>query len=656
LRLFNPYTEQFKIYKHDPNKQGSLSSSIVYFIRKDQSGIIWVGTGQGGLNKWDRNKHKFKRFSYDPYNPESKHFNTVSTIIEDQDRIIWFGTSDGLNRFNRFSNEFQNYKYDTNEKSNAVRYIYKDESGIIWFGTNTKGLGKFNTVNGSFHFYSNDANDSKTISNNNVRFILPGENDVLWIGTHGGGLNRFDKRTGNFTHYRHDSNNLQSLSYDEVLCIYKDRKGTLWIGTNRGGLNRFDRTDKSFKVFNLDRITSMGIITSMHEDIKGNFWIGTYQTGLHLFDREKGVSIYNITEKDGLANNLVNSIVEDDTGNLWIGTVSGLSNFDPKTRTIKNYFTPDSFEGNRYSTNSSYKTSTGEMLFGTSDGFIMFHPDSIKDDPVPPQVVISNVSLFNRPGEKLEFDGFISDLEEVELAYKENDLRFDYVGLHFGEPEKNQYKYMLENFDKDWIDAGTQRNATYTNLDAGEYVFRVTASNRDGVWNEEGASLRIIIPPPFWATWWAYTFYVLFVLGMLYSIRRYEMNRTQLKNLHKLDEVKLREREETDKLKSRFFANISHEFRTPLTLILGPIEKILSRSDGETQKQASLVKRSANRLLVLINQLLDLSKLEAGKLELKSSKSNLVSFIKGITMSFESIAERKDITLKTGRWNYFCEY
>ena len=297
--------------------------------------------------------------------------------------------------------------------------------------------------------------------------------------------------------------------------------------------------------------------------------------------------------------------------------------------------------------NSACKTSTGEILFGTSDGFIMFHPDSIKDNPVPPQVVISNVSLFNRPKEKLKFDGFISDLKEVKLSYDENDLRFDYVGLQFADPSKNRYKHKLEGFDKEWVDAGTQRNATYTNLDAGEYVFRVTACNADGVWNEEGVSLKIIIPPPLWATWWAYSIYVLFGLVMLYNIRRYELNRTQLKNQVKLDEVKLKEREETDKMKSRFFANISHEFRTPLTLILGPSESIASDSkEEETIKRAGTIKRNANRLLGLINQLLDLSKLEAGKLELKTSKSNIVPFIKGITMSFESVAERKDITLK----------
>jgi signal transduction histidine kinase/DNA-binding response OmpR family regulator len=417
------------------------------------------------------------------------------------------------------------------------------------------------------------------------------------------------------------------------------------VGTDEGGLNRFNETDQSFTAFNIG--LEYYSIQAIYEDEQGRFWVGTYQKGIYLFDREKGVVVDNITEKDGLPSDLTKSILEDGSGNLWVGTDNGLSMVDPENRRVKSYLNSGSREGNRYLRSSALKISTGEMLFGAREGFIIFHPDSIKDDPVPPQVVISDVSLFNRPDEELTFGGFISDLDEVELAYNENDLRFDYVGLHYSDPSKNQYKYMLENFDEDWIDAGTQRNATYTNLDAGEYVFRVTACNRDGVWNEEGASLKIIIPPPFWATWWAYTLYVLFILGMLYSIRRYELGRTHLKNQLKLDEVKLKEREETDKLKSRFFANISHEFRTPLTLILGPSENIVSNSkEEETQKSASTIKRNANRLLGLINQLLDLSKLEAGKLKLKASKNNIVPFIKGVTMSFESVAERKDITLR----------
>ncbi|RKY92022.1 MAG: hypothetical protein DRQ01_06825, partial [Ignavibacteriae bacterium] len=646
LVSFNPQNELFQIYKHDPNQSNSISSNTVWSFYKDQTGIIWVGTGWAGLNKWDRNKHKFKRFSLDLNNPDGERFNRVNSVIEDSEGIIWFGTANGLNSFNRFTNEFRNYKFATKDNSNRVNHIYIDESGIIWFGTTTKGLGKFNTVNGSFHFYSNDANNSGSISHNQVRSILPGENDILWIGTWGGGLNRFDKKTGRFTSYKHDSNNPQSLSHNQVLSIYEDRKGILWLGTNGGSLNRFNKTDESFESFDIEGSINT-TINAIYEDHKENFWVGTYHSGIHLFDRNKGISIYNITERNGLINNQTKSILEDDSGNLWISTVNGLSRFDSETQSIKNYFTSDGFEANRYWKSSACKTSTGEMLFGTYDGFIMFHPDSIKDDPVPPKVVISNVSLFNRPGEKLTFDGFISDLNEVELAYNENDLRFDYVGLHLAEPEKNQYKYMLENYDKNWVDAGTQRNATYTNLDAGDYVFRVKACNRDGVWNEEGASLRIIIPPPFWATWWAYILYIMFIVSLFTGVTRFYLNRQRLKKQLELEHEHTEKLEEIDKMKSRFFANISHEFRTPLTLILGPSENIITEAPSENAtKQAGAIKRNANRLLVLINQLLDLSKLEVGKLELKASKSNIVSFIKGITMSFESVAEGKDITLK----------
>ncbi|MGB5892936.1 MAG: two-component regulator propeller domain-containing protein, partial [Ignavibacteriaceae bacterium] len=605
LICFDPQNDLFQNYKHDPNNSNSISSNTLWTIYKDRSGIIWVGTGWAGLNKWDRNKYKFKRFSHNPDNPDSKHFNLHSYIVEDSEGIIWFGSDNGLNSYNRISNEFQNYMYDTKDKNNRVYTIYKDDSGIIWFGTPTRGLGKFNLVNGSFHFYSNDPNNSESISHNEVSFILPDENDVLWIGTWGG-LNRFDKKTGRFTRYTHDPNNSQSLSQNLVAIIYKDRRGKLWIGTNTGGLNSFDRTNESFQSFDLEGGSSVMFI---YEDRKGNFWIGTYQGGIHLFDRDKGISIYNITEKDGLANNQPFSIIEDDSGNLWIGTNNGLSRFDPQTRSIKNYFI-DGFIATDFGLISAIKTSTGEMVFGTSEGFMIFHPDSIKDDPTPPKVVISNVSLFNRPGEILTFDGFISEMDEVELLYDENDLRFDYVGLHFGEPEKNQYKYMLENFDNDWVDAGTQRNATYTNLDAGDYVFRVTACNRDGVWNEEGASLRIIIPPPFWARWWAYLIYAIILLSIIYYSWKMQLKRISIKHDYEMSKLEAEKLQEVDGMKSRFFANISHEFRTPLTLIFGPAQDVLEKTeDPAIKKSVGIIKRNATRLYGLVNQLLDLSKL-----------------------------------------------
>ena len=643
LICFDPKAELFKGYEHDSQNTSSISTNRVVSLLVDRSGVLWVGTAAGGLNKWDKKKNKFRRISYDPEDPKVRPFNKVYDIDESQNGVIWFSTDDGLYSFNQQTNEFQDYRYKTSIDDH-IECIYAENSDIIWFGTVRRGLGKFNRHGNTFKFYSHNPDDSNSISSNNVTNILPDDNDILWVGTSENGLNRFDENTGKFITYINEPDNPRSIASGIIDCSYYDRSGTMWVGTNFEGLNKYDRSKGTFELFHCTMGTALNSLEVLYEDRKGNFWVGTYQSGIHLFDRDKGIPIMNIAQRDGLAFNSVSSILEDDSGKLWITTKNGLSKFDAQTKSIKNYFISDNPKSNDYV--CGIKTKKGEMVFGTGDGLVMFYPDSVIDDPVPPQVVISKVSLFNKPGEKIKYDGFISELKELNLSYDQNDLRFDFVGLHYGDPEKNRYKYMLENFDEDWLDAGTQRNATYTNLDAGKYTFRVTACNADGVWNETGASIRIIIPPPFWASWWAYSLYVLFGVSLLYGVRRYELNRTRLKNQVKLDEVKFKEKEQTDRIKSRFFANISHEFRTPLTLILGPSEKILTEEgDENTKKEAGLIKRNATRLLTLVNQLLDLSRLEAGKLKIQVSKGNIVPFVRGVTMSFESLAERKNIQL-----------
>jgi len=277
------------------------------------------------------------------------------------------------------------------------------------------------------------------------------------------------------------------------------------------------------------------------------------------------------------------------------------------------------------------------LLFSKTQSLIRFNPDSLRNNEFIAPIVITDFRLF----EKSHSFG-----KEIQLPYNENYISFEFAALSFINPEKNQYSYKMEGVDKDWINSGSRRYASYPNLDPGEYVFRVKGSNNEGVWNEEGTSLAIIISPPWWKTWWAYSSYALIFAFTLYGIRRYEMNRLKMKDKIKLDEAVLKEKEETDKMKSSFFANISHEFRTPLTLILGPAEKIYSNTSDNHIKDADIIRRNSRRLLQLINQLLDLSKLEAGKLKLEASKGNIVSFVKGVALSFESLAESKDISLK----------
>lgn len=673
LILVNPNNGQFKRSK----------SEIILSMYQDHSGIIWMGAGYVGLLNWDKRKLKFKSYNHDPDNKNSLISNYVNAVYKDSKGIIWIGTDKGLNRFDRGTNKFELLN------NFGVTAILEDSSGHLWLGTLNKGLALFDPVKETYRFYSHNPIDTTSLSSNFVFSLHLDNQGVLWVGTFDSGLNRLDKNSEKFTRYLYNSKDSTSLSHNSVIDIYEDHNGILWIGTGEG-INRFDRKSGEFKSLrglnnritsvyefdwreSLNKVRPVTSVTSIYEDMKGNFWLSTIQSGLYLFDKEKFSPVKNFNEKNGLAAVTMTSINEDESGNLWIRTNNGISKFDKQTQSFRNYSSSDGIPVPSKMAGPFFaaKSLDGEFLVSSVDGFFTFYPDSIKDDPVPPKIVLSNVSLFNKPDETLDYDGFQSKINEIELPYNHNDLKFDFVALHYGEPGKNRYKYILENFDNDWVDAGFQRNATYTNLSPGEYIFRVKACNRDGVWNEEGALIQILITPPFWATWWAYSFYVIFFGSIMYGIRRYEMNRVNWKNQVRLDEIKLKEKEETNRVKSRFFANISHEFRTPLTLILGPIQKWRERTElinspsihggdkeffqnfkglqslpAELHKDLKLTERNARHLLSLVNQLLDLSKLEAGKLKLQVSKGNVVSFVKGITMSFESLAERKDIQLK----------
>lgn len=339
-------------------------------------------------------------------------------------------------------------------------------------------------------------------------------------------------------------------------------------------------------------------------------------------------------------------MTSDDNGDLWIVTDNYLLRYNSKTNSFRKFGKADGLDMDEFYIHLCCKSTSGKMFFGGNKGIVTFFPDEIKDNPFPPDVVITNLSLFNRPKEKFEFEKDITELKVVELSYSQNDLHLEFVALHYSYPANNQYKYKLENFDNNWIDAGTQRNATYTNLDPGEYEFKVIASNCDGIWNETGTSIKIIINPPIWATTWAYLLYALLTLALIYFFWKLNLRRIKAKHEYEMSKFEAEKLHEVDEMKSRFFANISHEFRTPLTLILGPAKDIIEKSkDNEAKQNAGLIKRSANRLFGLVNQLLDLSKLEAGKMKLETREIDIIPLLKGLVLSFSSLAERKKITL-----------
>ena len=605
-------TKKIIHYLHDDNDSHTLSNNTVTSVYCERSGTVWIATRGSGVNKINRTKQPFKKYLFDG----------VYNIVKGNNDMLWIGTSKGWNKFNPKTEQIMPYSFGKDY------LVSEEESGDLWIGKVSGGIYK-RDVNGRITNYY-DSSGRELDKNVNCLCKTPDGN--IWIGTVGGGVYKIDPNRKLITKI------LQAVNSIFDFCL--DSSGLLWIGTMEGGLICYDPA-KNVVVKNYmydpgnPESIKCNVVFNILEDKTGPLYFGT-NNGLGIYNRStKKFNFFD--ERIGLPHNVVWWILNDDLGNYWLSTRKGISKFSKDTKQFQNYDVSYGLPENGFYLNGALKTQNGEMYFGSTGAVIRFHPDSIKNNPFIPPIVITAIRKFDEP---------VSFRKEINLTYKENFLSFEFIALSYVSPERNQYAHKMEGIDKDWVYSGTRRFASYPNMEPGEYIFRVKGSNNDGVWNEEGTSISIIISPPFWKTWWAYLTYAGIFILALYWIRRYEMNRISYKNQVKVDKAVLIEKEETEKIKSRFFANISHEFRTPLTLILGPAEKIISNTSDDIIKDANIIKRNSRRLLQLINQLLDLSKLESGKLKLEASKGNIVSFVKGAALSFESLAESKDITLK----------
>lgn len=612
LYAFDTRILKFSQYVHNPYVPSTISSDVITCIYKEQSGTIWIGTLDGGVNKINRVIQPFKKYP----------FEAVKKIVKGNNNKLWIGTANGYYIFKPENGQSIPYSFGADE------LIEEEKSGDLWIGTLSDGIYKRDTKGHIANFHTSPGEEITR----RILSMWKEPDGTTFIGTAAGSVYKINP---NQTHLKKIVQNNGSIK-----DLYLDDFGILWIASFEGGLVCYDTKKnvvikKYFPDSQNPNGTKSQTFLEIHEDKNGTLWFATDE-GLCKYTRSTDSLIYYNVE-DGLPTDIVWSILEDDNNNLWLSTRKGVSKFDIKKNTFQNYDVSYGIPENGLSNIYGCKTKNGEMYFGYPDGIIRFHPDSIKINPLIPPVVISAVK---------KLDKSVPIENEIHFSYDENFLSFEFVALSFLSPERNQYAYRMEGIDTGWVYSGHRRFASYPNLAPGEYIFRVKGSNNDGVWNEVGASLTIIISPPWWKTWWAYTLYALIFVFSLYGIRQYEMNRLKLKDKIKMDEAVLAEKEETEKIKSRFFANISHEFRTPLTLILGPAEKIFSGTSDDIKKDANIIQRNSKRLLQLINQLLDLSKLESGNLKLEASKGNIVSFVKGVTLSFESLAESKNITLK----------
>lgn len=664
INLLNKKDFSMRYILNDPDDSRSLSQNSINTLYKDDEGIIWVGTFKKGISYYHEDIIRFRLYRHQTSDAASLPFDDINCVVEDKKGNLWIGTNGGgLIYFDRHENSFTTFlnqpKDENSLSTNVIVSLFLDSSDKLWIGTYYGGL---NCYDGNkFIRYRHDPYNPKSISDDSIWEIFEDSNKNLWIGTLTQGVDVFNRDKQEFYHYRLGEPNSIHSSY--ISSFMEDNRGNIWIGTGYG----IDVLDKKTNVFthylnetdNLKSLSNNSILT-MRQDSRGLIWIGTHG-GLNLFDySSKTFQVFN--EQNGLVHNSVLTLEESDEGNLWATTPHGISNikvsYDPESKNVsldfKNYDESDGLQGRQFNENASVKTSSGEIVIGGTNGFNIFHPAEININRNKPRVKLSDFQIFNKSvgidepvNNRIILKRSITETDEIILKYSDNVFSIEFVSLNFFHPEKSQYKYMLEGFNKDWLTTdGKQRKVTYTNLDPGNYTFHVHASNSDGVWSDEGAQLSISVLPPFWKSGAAFILYIALILGALLLSRQMILARERMKYKIEKERQDARQQHELDMMKIKFITNVSHEFRTPLTLILTPLERMLKNaSDGELKKQYLMIHRNARRLLNLVNQLLDFRRLEIQDVKLNLSEGDIVAFVKEVAHSFTDLSEKKHIEL-----------
>ncbi len=632
--------------KKNYNDPYSISDNAVYTFCKDKEGGIWAGTYFGGLNYYPKQYTSFKKFF-----PEY-----------------------GINSIS----------------GNAVREICRDRQGNMWIGTEDAGLNKMDVNTGLFtHFHSDDP--KHTVSHSNIHGLLI-DGDKLWIGTFHHGLDVLDVKTGKVV--RHYSAATHALKSDFVYCLFRTRSGRIIAGTDRG-LFYYDRQKDDFTA-----ITEIppGFYTIMYEDRFGTIWAGTYSEGVWFFNphtRQSGNYKYDLdnraslagnrvnwifedsrkelwiavegglcklerdknafkryTTKDGFPSNILFAVLEDAQKNFWVSTSKGLASFSPVTGAIKVYTKANGLLSDQFNYNSAWKDADGRMYFGSVKGMISFHPDEFIRNTFLPPVYITGFQVYdkelgiNKKGSPLKRS--ITYTEAITLDHDQSSFSIDFAALSYTAPQMTEYAYKMDGLDKDWTYLTTNRKAYFTELSPGSYVFNVKAANSSGIWNSQAARLTIRILPPFWASTWAYILYIALLAGAIWLIVRNYHRRTEEKNKRNLDLLEHEKEKEIYQAKIEFFTNVAHEIRTPLTLIKGPMEKIIRQADEvpSMKNNLQIMQRNTDRLLDLTSQLLDFRKTEIKGFSLNFVKADIVAVLKDNYSRFRLAAEQKGLRFR----------
>lgn len=684
---------------HYTSSNSGLKNDFVRCL-VEWDGQLLIGTYDGifALNLTTRKIEKVADYSGSTHS--LGHFSVYAFCLSNA-KILWIGTySGGITMLSKLMNRF--VRHDPGARLNIQTGIYSTacagEDGSLWIATEGHGLLNYNPVTQQVGFYLLEEKGLSLHNSNIIKTVLP-DDDCIWCGTAFGEIYRFDLRRRKFSLFykypesaviysllRDSRGNLwastirknhaltcftpdgkvitsfknaegRKVDMSGIRCLFEESEGVLLIGTRSTGIYRYDMNEGTVQNYRKEMLPGNkgfipgNYISSIDRTKSGDIWISTYGSGIFRFDPEQGMDL-SVTAGDGLLDNNICKLIVGRDGNLWMSTSLGIAVYNPKTGKIHNYERGNGVDVREFTLHGGTAMPDGTICFTANNGFVTFQPLNIQSNKYIPPVVLERLSVNNRtvvPGDESGIlSGVLDDMSEIVLDHNENNISIDYWALNFVFNNMNRYVFRLEGYDTSWNEADGRTSAYYTNLRPGEYTFHVRASNNDGVWNKEGRSLRIIVRPPVWATWYAFAFYLLLFSVVVYIILFYMNARRCLRENLRVEQLEKRQQEELHQAKLRLFTNFSHELRTPLMLIITPFEELVKQVGlpGELRERLGIIYKNARKLLLLVNQMMDLQKNQTGNMQLRVSRGNVCEFIKEIYYAFNQVAQTNEIDFR----------
>ncbi|WP_379100968.1 hybrid sensor histidine kinase/response regulator transcription factor [Pedobacter alpinus] len=661
LNIVDPATRRVVRIGRNGRNNYSLRGKAVKGLLIDKQGIYWVSTFRSGVNKYDKNLAFFNLVESNMYDPYGLNAPVVTSFVQATEKDVYVATDGGgLSLFNIPNRIFKQIPLSKQGDEKLSILAMEKVGSDIWIGTYLQGLFIYNTETGQSRQIKKGLG-SEHLNGNDIFCIRKDSRGNVWVGTNGEGVDCYDLSNKEFLHFNKNGKGSQKIDINGYIrAIEEDSEGKIWIGTSGSGVAIYDPVSGKSKLFSkANGILPNDNVTSIYCTQDGLVYIGTVGGGLSLYN-QKTNKLATYSEQAGIANGVIYKILEDNAGKIWVSTNRGISSFDPQSKKFKNYFHHNGIQQSPFVSGSGLKLADGRLFFGGTDGFNYFNPSQLYTNKNVPFVVLTDLKISNqsiKPSEEGQIAEDISVAKEINLDYKQN-FSLSFAALNYTSPQENRYFYKLEGFDKDWNSVGAINTAVYTNLYPGEYTFKVRASSDAGEWNSPITTIKIYVKPPFWLTYYAYALYLFVIVSILFFIRYLGIQKLETKFALEQERIKTQQliaeerreaerQHEFDQLKIKFLTNISHEFRTPISLIMGPVEQLLQHETGpEKSGQLNMVRRNARRLLNLVNQLLDFRNIKLKEQKLNATEGDFVSFSKDVAESFKDLADRKHINFE----------